>query len=126
MLEDARAVAVIPVHDLDKARTFYEKMLGLRPAESMETGQELMYSVGETKLLVYRTHEELGGATKVTLIVDDLDKEMTDLRDHGITFEDFDIGDFKTSNGVAEDEHGRSAWFKDLEGNWIAMTQMKS
>jgi hypothetical protein len=27
---------------------------------------------------------------------------------------------------VAEDEHGRVAWFKDLEGNWIALSQMKS
>ena len=31
MLEDATAMAVIPVHDLGRARTFYEKMLGLKP-----------------------------------------------------------------------------------------------
>ena len=126
MLEDARAVAIIPVHDLGKAQTFYEKMVGLKPAKGTRTGQELMYSVGNTELMVYATREELGGATKVTLVVRDLDKEMSALRNHGIVFEDFDIGDFKTTNGVAEDEHGKSAWFKDPEGNWIALTQPKS
>ena len=29
----------------------------------------------------------------------------------------------KTTNGVIEDEHGKAAWFKDLEGNWIALSQ---
>ncbi len=126
MLEDARAVAVIPVHDLGKAQTFYEKIVGLKPAKGMRTGQELMYSVGDTELMVYETREELGGATKVTLVVRDLGKDMNDLRNHGITFEDFDIGDFKTTNGVAEDEYGKAAWFKDPEGNWIGLIEPKS
>ena len=32
----------------------------------------------------------------------------------------------KTINGVIEDEQGKAAWFKDPEGNWIAMWQPKS
>ena len=125
MLEDARAVAVIPVHDLSKAQTFYEKMLGLKPVEGSRAGQESWYMLGGTGLMVYQTREELGGATKVTLIVGDLVKEMSDLKNHGVKFQDFDLGDFKTTDGVAEDEHGKTAWFQDLEGNWIALTQMK-
>ncbi len=125
MLEDARALAVIPVHDIDKARTFYEKMLGFKPAEGAGTRQEVMYSVGDTTVLVYQTKQELGGATKVMVVVRDLDKEMSDLRSHGVTFEDFNVGDFKTTNGVVEDDHGKTAWFKDLEGNWIALAEFR-
>jgi catechol 2,3-dioxygenase-like lactoylglutathione lyase family enzyme len=126
MLEGARAVAVIPVHDLGKAQTFYEKMLGLKPLKGARPGGELLYSIGETELSVYATRAELGGATKVTVIVQDLKKEMGELRNHGITFEDFDVGDFKTTDGMAEDEYGKSAWFKDPEGNWIALAEPKS
>ena len=126
MFEGARLVAVIPVHDLGKAQTFYEKMLGLKPLKGARPGGELLYSIGETELMVYVTKAELGGATKVTVIVPDLEKEMGNLRNHGITFEDFDVGDFKTTNGMVEDEYGKSAWFKDLEGNWIALAELKS
>jgi catechol-2,3-dioxygenase len=123
MLEDATAVAVIPVHDLSKAKTFYEKMLGLPPMKGERGDGEAFYSVGNTGLMVYETHADLGGATKVTIVVKDLAKEMTDLRNHGIKFEDFELPEFKTVNGVAEDAHGKTAWFKDPEGNWIALTQ---
>ncbi len=126
MLEDATAIAVIPVHDLGKARVFYEKMLGLKPDDGARETGEAFYSLGGTRLMVYETQAELGGATKVTLAVGDLSKEMTDLRNHGVKFEDFDVPGLKTIDGVFEDAHGRAAWFKDLEGNWIALTQMKS
>jgi catechol 2,3-dioxygenase-like lactoylglutathione lyase family enzyme len=119
-------MAVIPVHEFSKARVFYEKMLGLRLDEGASSESEAIYSLGDTRLLVYETQEELGGATKVTLEVKDLDKEMRDLKNHGIKFEDFETPNFKTTNGVVEDEHGKVAWFKDLEGNWIALSQPKS
>jgi len=123
MLEDATVMAVIPVHDLRKARTFYEKMLGLTPLDEARSEDEAIYSLGGTKLMVYETRAELGGATKATLVVRDLDKEMGDLRKHGVRFEELDMPNLKTIDGVIEDAHGKAAWFKDLEGNWIALTQ---
>jgi catechol-2,3-dioxygenase len=123
MLEDATAIAVIPVHDLGAARTFYEKVLGLTRGRSARTEGETIYSLGGTELMVYETRAELGGATKVTLLVKDLDKDMADLRSHGIHFEELDMPNLKTVNGVIEDEQGKAAWFKDPEGNWIALSQ---
>jgi hypothetical protein len=38
-------------------------------------------------------------------------------------FEDFDIPGMKTVNGVATNEEGRTAWFRDSEGNFICITQ---
>jgi catechol-2,3-dioxygenase len=126
MLKDAQAIAVIPVHDLGKARTFYEKMLGLTPMEGGRSGGEAMYALGGTQLMVYETTAELGGATKTTLVVKDLDKEMRDLKNHGVVFVDFDLPNLKTTDGVAEDEHGKAAWFKDVEGNWIALMEWRA
>jgi catechol-2,3-dioxygenase len=126
MLENAQAVAVIPVHDLGKARTFYEKMLGLTPIEGGRSGGEVMYALSGTRLMVYETTAELGGATKVTLVVKDLDTEMRNLTNHGVVFVDLDLPNIKTVNGVVEDEMGKAAWFKDVEGNWIALMQPRA
>ena len=125
MLEDATAMAVIPVHDLGKARTFYEKMLGLKPASVAHHDGEAIYALGATKLMVYETRADLGGATKVTIEVKDLEMEMGNLRNHGVVFEELDMPNIKTTNGVVEDEVGKAAWFKDFDGNWIAFTQLK-
>jgi catechol-2,3-dioxygenase len=125
MLQDAMAMAVIPVHDLGKARTFYEKMLGLTPYPGARGEGEAIYSLGGTQLMVYETTAELGGATKATILVKDLEKEMSDLKNHGIVFVDLDMPNLKTTNGMVEDDHGKAAWFKDLEGNWIALSQPK-
>jgi catechol-2,3-dioxygenase len=126
MLDDAMAMAVIPVHDLGKARIFYEKMLGLTPAKGARSDGEAIYSLGGTQLMVYETKAELGGATKVTLVVRDLEKEMGILKTHGIVFEELNLPNIKTTGGVVADEHGKAAWFKDLEGNWIALSQPRS
>jgi hypothetical protein len=48
---------------------------------------------------------------------------MGDLRGRGLTFEDYDFPGLKTTNGVAQlgDSHG--AWFKDPDGNILALIQ---
>ena len=125
MLQNARIGAVIPTKDLGRARTFYEKMLGLVPERQVDDAEEVFYSLNGTDLMVYRTDAAPGEATKVAFQVDDLDGEMADLRNHGIVFEDFDLPYLKTVNGVMEMPEGRAAWFKDLDGNYLVITEMK-
>jgi catechol-2,3-dioxygenase len=125
MLQNASAMAVIPVGDLGRARTFYEKMLGLKPQDLLESEGEVVYSIGTSKLLVYQTQAARGEATKVVMLVEDLTQEMSDLKNHGVVFEDFDLPGLKTVNGVVEREGDKGAWFKDLDGNYIGLVQMK-
>jgi len=125
MLEDARIVAVIPVRDLGRARTFYEKMLGLRPQKVDEEEGGVSYYLNNTGMYVYETEAAPGEATKLTFQVSDLAKEMSDLRNHGVVFEDFDLPNLKTVNGVAEGAYGKRAWFRDLDGNYISVMEEK-
>ena len=124
MLEDSRMTAVIPVRDIAKARVFWEKMVGFTPHLESEAEGSVMYVHNNTGLLVYRTEAELGGATKAVFVVDDVAKEMADLKEHGIVFEEFDFPGMKTVDGIAEGPFGLTAWFKDLEGNYIGLTQL--
>jgi hypothetical protein len=51
---------------------------------------------------------------------------MDELRSKGVKFEEYDMPDMgiKTSNGVAEFDGMKSAWFKDSEGNILNIMTM--
>ena len=123
MLGDAKVTAIVPVHDLGKARTFWEKMIGLTPQEVHDSEGQVLYSLNDTTLLVYRTQAELGGATKVSFLVKNLAQEMSDLKNHGVVFEEVELPGLKTVDGVVEGPRGKAAWFRDLEDNWIGLMQ---
>jgi catechol 2,3-dioxygenase-like lactoylglutathione lyase family enzyme len=125
MLSEAKIIPTVPASDLDRARHFYEDKLGLLPkADVPEMPDGIIYAVGDGGLLVYRTDAPHGENTAAGFLVDDILREMTELREKGITFEDFDMPSLKTENGVAEFSGQKGAWFKDSEGNYLALTQM--
>jgi predicted enzyme related to lactoylglutathione lyase len=124
MLSESEIYAVLPASDLGRARSFYSEKLGLEPTE--ERGEGLIYQTkGGAKILLYET--QFAGTAQNTAMswtVDDLDGEMADLRSKGVTFEDYDFPGLKTENGVATYDEGRGAWFKDSEGNILAVTEL--
>ena len=125
MLSTARIIPTVPASDLDRARKFYEDKLGLHEAEVAPGPDGVMYAVGDGGLLVYRTDAKHGENTAAGFLVEDLIREMKELRERGIVFEDFDLPGLKTVGGIAEMNSGmKGAWFKDSEGNYLALTQM--
>src|SRR2546430_17558219 len=122
MLESATAVPTIAVSDLDRARKFYEETLGLKVIDERSDG--VRYAAGNTWLLVYPS--QFAGTAKSTYMsfeVDDVEKTVKELRDRGVTFEEYDMPGLKTVNGIAEIQGVKGAWFKDLDGNIIAVGQ---
>ena len=125
MLSEAQIIPTVAASDLDRARHFYEDKLGLRPKADVEQLPDgVVYAVGEGGLLVYRTDAPHGENTAAGFLVDDILREMTELRERGITFEDLDLPGLKTENGIADLNGQKGAWFKDSEGNYLALTQM--
>jgi len=55
--------------------------------------------------------------------VDDIEHEVADLKSRGVKFENYDTGQIKTKNGIAEPGDVKAAWFKDTEGNTMALIQ---
>jgi len=53
--------------------------------------------------------------------VKDLRAEVAELRKRGVVFEDYDFGEARTVDGILDDEDGMTAWFKDSEGNVLAL-----
>lgn len=124
MLQKSRAAATIPASDLARARAFYEGKLGLTPDPDDEL-DGVMYRCGEgTAFLVFESSGSSSGShTQLSLDVDDVDAEVSALREKGVQFEEYDSPGLKTENGIADRPDGRGGWFKDTEGNLIAIFQ---
>jgi catechol 2,3-dioxygenase-like lactoylglutathione lyase family enzyme len=53
----------------------------------------------------------------------DLETAVKELRDGGVTFEEYDLPGLKTENGIAEIGGVKGAWFKDPDGNILAVAE---
>jgi catechol 2,3-dioxygenase-like lactoylglutathione lyase family enzyme len=123
MLGDRDAAVALAVADLDAARSFYEGTLGLTP-EVDQSPEAVLYGSGNSKVLVYRS--EYAGTNQATAatwaVGDDLEAVIEDLRGKGVTFEHYDDLPGTTREGdvhVMGDTRG--AWFKDPDGNILAL-----
>ena len=124
MPEFSDASATLPASDMERARAFYAETLGLEAVEENPAG--VMYKAGSAHVLVYPS-ESAGSntATAVMFTVADAVATVEELRGKGVAFEEYDFPGLKTENGIAEMPGGeKSAWFKDSEGNTLAITQM--
>jgi predicted enzyme related to lactoylglutathione lyase len=65
-----------------------------------------------------------GEFTQASWAVEDVDAEVGELRSRGVTFEEYDLPQMKTVDGIAVvPELGRAAYFRDSEGNLLGMIQ---
>jgi catechol 2,3-dioxygenase-like lactoylglutathione lyase family enzyme len=124
MLTNAAVMPTIPAVDLDRARGFYERTLGLTPA-GPATPDGIMYRCGSgTRLFLYpRTMPARADHTVASFVVEDIGAVVNALRTRGVVFEDYDFPGLKTINGIATLATEKAAWFKDPEGNILAVSQ---
>ena len=125
MLGNADATPMIAVKDIDRAKKFYSETLGLDPVEEMG-GEVFMLKSGSTKFSVYRS--EFAGTNKATALtfdVDDIDSEVRDLKDKGISFEHYDLEGLTADGDIYRGEGMKTAWFKDPDGNILSLLEAK-
>ena len=123
MLGKADATPMIAVKDIDRAKQFYSEKLGLKPFEEIG-GDFFMLKSGDTKLSVYKS--EFAGTNKATLLtfdVDDIDAEVRELKDKGISFEHYDVEGLKADGDIYSGDGMKTAWFKDPDGNILSLIE---
>ncbi|HKC19162.1 MAG TPA: VOC family protein [Candidatus Dormibacteraeota bacterium] len=123
--DGAIAEATLPAKDLERARNFYAERLGLTATSENETG--IHFTVGGTRFRLFRSGGSASGShTQLALTVGDLDARVRDLRERGVSFEEYDYPNLKTVDGIADLGYARAAWFKDSEGNLLGIAQLAS
>jgi predicted enzyme related to lactoylglutathione lyase len=125
MLQQARVVAIVPVSDVEAAIGFYGDTLGLRLKErrsDLPENREAEFEAGDGTLLAY---ESVGaGQSRHTVAgfrVDDIEATVSGLQERGVVFEEYDLPDLKTENGIAAVGDVQAAWCKDPDGNILAI-----
>ncbi|PYP38860.1 MAG: glyoxalase [Gemmatimonadetes bacterium] len=126
MLKDARIVPYIPVANVARARKFYEEKIGLRAREEYAGG--VIYECGDGSWVFMYPSPGAGTSRASTAFwaVDDVEAEVAALRARGVVFEEYDMPGLKTKNGIASAGGAKTAWFKDTEGNILAISQRAS
>jgi catechol 2,3-dioxygenase-like lactoylglutathione lyase family enzyme len=128
MLANSPITPTIPVVDLDRAKRFYETTLGLKPVPANNdnnTSGTATFECGKgTRIDLYQRGPSKADHTVATFEVSDTEEEVNALRGKGVVFEEYDMPEIKTQNGIATHGPHKAAWFKDSEGNIHCIHQL--
>jgi predicted enzyme related to lactoylglutathione lyase len=124
MLQRFPLYAYIPVKDLARARQFYEQKVGLKPKEERVGG--VIYEFADRTLCFMYPTPNAGSSTASQAFwqVDDVEREVTELKRRGVKFEEYRTPEIQTRDGIASPGDTKAAWFKDTEGNIMALIEV--
>jgi len=123
MLQNSPLYAYIPAQDVNRARKFYEGKLGFVPKQVMEGGVAYEFAGGTACFLYLTPNAGTSHASQAFWSVDDVDREIEALKARGVAFEDYDMPGEKSPSGAITAGGAKAAWFKDSEGNIMALVQ---
>jgi predicted enzyme related to lactoylglutathione lyase len=122
MLQDAPMYSYLPAKDVARARKFYEEKLGFKVKQ--ETAGGVVYEFGKgTACFLYPTpNAGTSQASQAFWQVEDIEREVADLKARGVNFEKYEMAEMD-ENGISTAGGAKAAWFKDTEGNIMAVIQ---
>jgi predicted enzyme related to lactoylglutathione lyase len=123
MLQNSPLYAYIPAKDVSRARRFYEDKLGFRPGKEVAGGVVYEFGKGTAAFLYPTPNAGTSRASQAYWQVEDIEREVAELKKRGVKFEDYDMPGMKTENGIFTGGGARAAWFKDSEGNILAVIE---
>jgi hypothetical protein len=97
--------------------------VGLRPAREVAGGISYEFANGTACFMYPTPNAGTSRASQAFWQVRDIEKEVAELKARGVAFLEYDMPGLKTTNGIATGGGAKSAWFKDSEGNIMAIIQ---
>jgi predicted enzyme related to lactoylglutathione lyase len=126
MLEASKAFSGFSANDIEKAKEFYGKTLGLKVSESH--GLLTLHLAGDNNVLIYPKPNHVPATfTVLNFPVKDVDQAVDELTKRGVRFEIYDLPDIKTDKkGIMRGKGPTIAWFKDPAGNILSVLEQNS
>jgi catechol 2,3-dioxygenase-like lactoylglutathione lyase family enzyme len=125
-LSSYRVGAAVAVSDMNRAKAFYEDILGLTAWGDDPDGGRTYLCAEHSTIHVFPSPGHAGGsgATAAGWTVGDLEAVVDELTANGIEFERYEGPQITTDeNGIATVGDGKGAWFKDPDGNILGLIQ---
>jgi len=123
MLQTSPMYAYIPALDVARARAFYEQTLGFKPKMEINGGVVYEFAKGTACFLYASPNAGTSKASQAFWDVADVEREVAELKARGVVFENYDMPGEKSPSGVVTAGGAKAAWFKDSEGNIMAIIQ---
>jgi predicted enzyme related to lactoylglutathione lyase len=123
MLQHAPMYAYIPAKDIARARRFYEGKLGLKANLEVSGGVVYEFGKGTAAFLYQSPNAGTSQASQAFWDVEDIQREVAELKRRGVEFERYDDLPNVDADGISTAGGARAAWFKDSEGNIMALVQ---
>ena len=126
MLKDTEVKAYVPVSDVERGRRFYEGVLELKAVDGNSEGV-MFECANHSQFFMYRSPG--AGTSKASCLfwdVDDIEREIAELKTRGVTFERYDEPGMEMTSDIHEGGGAKAAWFKDPDGNILAIVQALS
>jgi catechol 2,3-dioxygenase-like lactoylglutathione lyase family enzyme len=125
MLEKSKAFSGFSANDIQRAKEFYGRTLGLEVSESH--GLLNLHLGGGTTVLIYPKPNHVPATfTVLNFPVDSVDKAVDELTKRGVRFQIYNEPDLKTDErGIFRDGGPVIAWFKDPAGNILSVLEHK-
>jgi predicted enzyme related to lactoylglutathione lyase len=122
MLQQSPMYAYLPARDVARARQFYETLLGFEPMYVSAGGVHYEFGAGTGCFLYPTPNAGSSRASQAFWQVQDIEREVAELKARGVLFEDYGMPG-QDANGIVTQGGARAAWFKDTEGNILAIIQ---
>jgi catechol 2,3-dioxygenase-like lactoylglutathione lyase family enzyme len=125
MLNVSKAFSSFSVNDVQKAKEFYGKTLGLEIAGGPE-GTLVVPLSGGAKVLMYpKPNHQPATFTVLNFPVDSVEKAAAELSQRGVQFEIYNEPNLKTdARGISRGNGPTIAWFKDPAGNILSVLEV--
>ncbi|NQV14319.1 VOC family protein [bacterium] len=122
-LKDSQAFTSLAASDINRAKTFYTKTLGLEYVAELAENTILLRTSAGSQILIYEREQSKAEHTVVGFMVQDFETSMTSLNSAGVNFEVYE--GLTDENGIADFGEMKGAWFVDTEGNIISLTSAR-
>lgn len=123
MLSDSHAFSGFSVDNIQKAKEFYGRTLGLAVSEA--NGMLKLHLPGGATVLMYPKANHVPATfTILNFPVDDVEQAVDELTKRGVRFEVYNEPDIKTDGkGIFRGGGPIIAWFKDPAGNILSVLE---
>ncbi len=122
MLQDSPIYSYMPANDVARARAFYEEKLGFKAKQVINGGVVYGFAKGTACFLYPTPNAGTSKASQLFWDVKDVEAEVAELKSRGVEFEKYDMPG-TDANGITTAGGAKAAWFKDSEGNIMAIIQ---
>jgi catechol 2,3-dioxygenase-like lactoylglutathione lyase family enzyme len=123
MIDTQHAFSGFSVDNIEKAKSFYQDVLGVEVAAGPMPGVISLNATASPIFVYEKPDHQPASFTILNFPVDSVERAVDDLSRKGVKFEQY-TGEMQTdARGIHAQDNMKIAWFKDPAGNYLSIIE---